>query len=207
MRDSELLAAYVDGVSELSPAERKRVDELLANEPQLRRAERETRALVGELRELAPVGGEPDWVALERGIGDAVRALPARTWWQRWRWRVIVPGVGLAMTAAIVAFVMRPAIEVPAPPSPPIVEAPVEHDEHDELRAALPLWLDGTDLDVAFEAAALFDLAWELDEDSLPETAELLPPSDLEWLDDLDAAALERAEQYLDHPRNQRGPT
>jgi acetyl-CoA acetyltransferase len=44
--------------------------------------------------------------------------------------------------------------------------------------------------------------------DSLPETAELLPPTDLEWVDDLDAEALERAEQYLDHPRNHpRGPS
>lgn len=206
--DVTLLSAYVDGVAELSLDERKRVDDLLARDPSLRGAEAETRALLGQLRDLPPEGGEPDWSALERGIGDAVRHLePERSWWQRLRWRVIVPGVALAMTAAILALVLhdpQPA-EPPAPP-PPIVEAP---DEvlHDELSISTPLWLDGTDLDVALEAAELFDLEWELDEEALPETAELLPPTNLDWIDELDPDALERAEEYLDQPYRRRGPS
>jgi hypothetical protein len=207
--DVELLSAYVDGVSELSLDERKRVDDLLARDPSLRQAEGETRALIGQLRDLPPAGNEPDWSALERGIGDAVGQLETRApWWQRLRWRFIVPGVALAMTAAILALVLhapdRSAITEPTPP--PVVHAPFD-DSGDELSASTPLWLDGTDLDVAFEAAELFDLDWDLDEASLPETAELLPPTDLEWVDDLDPDSLDRAEQFLDHPRHQRGPS
>lgn len=209
--DVELLSAYVDGISELSLAERKSLDDLLARDPALRAQEVETRALIGELRDLSPAGGEPDWTALERGIGAAVASLPARTWWQRFRWRIVVPGVALAMTAAILALVMRPPAEPPVPAPAPTVEAtPVlaPDDATDELGASIPLWLDGTDLDVALEAAELFDLDVELDPEDVPATAELLPPTDLEWVDELDDEALDRAEQFLEHPRpNPRGPS
>ena len=207
--DVELLSAYVDGVAELSLDERKRVDDLLARAPALRAKEAETRALLGQLRELPPSGNEPDWAALERGIGDAVAKLDPQPWWSKLRWRVIVPGVALAMTAAILALVLHdPQPEVTQPEPAPITkhEPPVV-DDTDELAASTPLWLDGTDLEVALEAAALFDLDWELDEDALPETAELLPPTDLEWIDELDGEALDRAEQFLDHPRHRRGPS
>lgn len=206
--DVELLSAYVDGVSELSLDERKRVDDLIARDPSLRQAEGETRALIGQLRDLPPLGNEPDWSALERGIGDAVGQLETRApWWQRLRWRFIVPGVAIAMTAAILALVLhdpKPTITEPTPM--PVVETP-DDDLMDELAVSTPLWLDGTDLEVAIEAAELFDLDWELDEESLPETAELLPPTDLEWVDELDGESLERAEQYLEHPRHRRGPS
>ena len=206
--DVALLSAYVDGVSELELDERRRVDDLLARDPALREVEGETRALIGELRDLPPVGNAPDWSALERGIGDAVRNLePERSWWQRLRWKLVVPGVAICMAAAILALVLQDPEPQATEPRPvreqPIVEAPVEH--LDELSTSTPLWLDGTDLEVALEAAELFDLDWELDEDSVPETAELLPPTDLEWIDDLDPEALERAEDFLDHPRPRRG--
>jgi hypothetical protein len=204
--DVELLSAYVDGVSELSLDERKRVDDLLARDPALRAMETDTRALLGELRDLPPPGGEPDWSTLERGIGAAVAELEPRTWWQRWRWRVVVPGVALAMTAALLALVLRPDAPQTALPDP-VVEAPAPADEADELTASTPLWLDGTDLEVALEAAELFDLEWDLDAESVPETAELLPPTNLDWIDELDDDALDRAEQYLEHPRNHRGPS
>jgi anti-sigma factor RsiW len=207
--DVELLSAYVDGVGELPLDERKRVDDLLARDPALRAMESQTRALLGELRELPPSGNEPDWSALERGIGDAVATLEPRTWWQRWRWRVVVPAVALAMTAALLALVLRP--DEPSPPATaPVVEVPAAPAERDvdELSASTPLWLDGTDLDVALEAAELFDLEWDLDSEAVPETAELLLPTDLEWVDELDGDALDRAEQYLEHPRNhRRGPS
>jgi hypothetical protein len=206
--DVELLAAYVDGVAELSLDERKRVDDLLARDPALRAQEAETRALVGQLRDLPPEGGEPDWSALENGIKAAVTNDEPSPWWARLRWRYIVPGVALAMTAAIVALVLRDPAPKPEPAivksAPPV--APIETVEDDPM-ASTPLWLDGTDLDVALEAAELFDLEWDLDEESLPETAELLPPTDLGWIDELDPDALERAEQFLERPRNHRGPT
>ena len=198
--DVELLSAYVDGVSELSLDERKRVDDLLARDP-------ESRALIGQLRDLPPAGGEPDWSALERGIGDAVGQLETSTpWWQRLRWRFVVPAVAIAMTAAILALVLHDPKPAITEPTPPVVEAPVD-DITDDLATSTPLWLDGTDLEVALEAAELFDLDWELDEEALPETAELLPPTDLEWVDELDGESLDRAEQYLEHPRHRRGPS
>lgn len=205
--DGELLAAYVDGVAELSLDERKRVDDLLARDPALRQTEGETRALIGQLRELPRPGSEPDWSALERGIGDAVRTIDPQSWWQRMRWRFIVPGVALAMTSALLALVLHePKPSEQAPPAP-IVDTTTTDDDSDELAASTPLWLDGTDLDVALEAAELFDLDWNLDEEALPETAELLPPSDLEWIDELDGESLDRAEEFLDEPRHRRGPS
>jgi hypothetical protein len=208
--DVELLAAYVDGVAELSLDERKRVDDLLARDPALRAQEGDTRVLVGQLRELPPEGGEPDWSALEKGIHAAVAnvAHPTRPpWWARWR--LLVPGVALAITAAIVAIVLRSPRSV-APVEAPVtrveVVAPVDTVE-DEPLASVPLWLDGTDLDVALEAAELFDLDGDLDEAAVPATAELLPPTDLGWVDDLDPDALDRAEQFLDRPHHRRGRT
>lgn len=215
--DGELLSAYVDGVAELSLEERKRVDDLLARDPALREQEAATRALIGELRDLPPAGTEPDWSALERSIGDAVGETVPQPWWQRLRWRFIVPGVALAMTAAILALVLHDpppqATDAPAPPPITKQDAPPTDDGVDELTTSTPLWLDGTDLEVALEAAELFDLEWELDEEALPETAELLPPAGSTderieaWIDELDGESLERAEQFLDQPRDRRGPS
>lgn len=206
--DVELLSAYVDGVAELSLDERKRVDDLIARDPALRAQEAETRALVGQLRDLPPEGSEPDWSALEHGINAAVKNIDPTPWWARLRWRFIVPGLALAMTSAILVIVLHepePA-DAPVAKTEAAVVVPVESFEEDPL-ASVPLWLDGTDLDVALEAAELFDLEWDLDEESVPETAELLPPTDLEWIDELDPDALDRAEQFLDRPRHRRGRT
>ena len=53
-RDDELMTAYVDGVSELTTEERRRVEELLANDPGLRTDEAATRLLLEQLRSLPP---------------------------------------------------------------------------------------------------------------------------------------------------------
>ena len=209
--DVELLAAYVDGVAELSLDERKRVDDLLARDPALRTQETETRALIGKLRDLPPHGNEPDWSALEKGIGDAVGKIDPTPWYARLRWRFIVPGVALAMTAAILALVLhdpKPTEQPTAPVAPIAPIAPIAKDDPaDDPWFSVPLWLDGTDLDVALEAAEMFDLEWDLDEESVPATAELLPPTDLEWIDDLDTESLDRAEQFLEKPRHRGGPS
>ena len=210
--DAELLSAYVDGVAELSLDERKRVDDLLARDPSLRADEGATRELLGKLRELPPQGGEPDWNALERSIGDAVGKDVPVPWYQRLRWRWIVPAVTLATAAAILVLVVqapptakldRSIVKIdPSEPQPP---EPL--DVEDLAVLSTPLWLDGTDLEVAIEAAELFDLEWDLDEESLPETAELLPPTNLEWIDELDGESLDRAEQFLDERPRRRGPS
>ena len=210
--DAELLSAYVDGVAELSLEERKRVDDLLARDPSLRADEGATRELLGKLRELPPQGGEPDWNALERSIGDAVGQNVPVPWYQRLRWRWIVPAVTLATASAILVLVVQDPSTAkldgsivkieqsePQPPEP--------LDAEDLAVLSTPLWLDGTDLEVAIEAAELFDLEWDLDEESLPETAELLPPTNLEWIDELDGESLDRAEQFLDERPRRRGPS
>ena len=208
--DAELLSAYVDGVAELSLDERKRIDDLLARDPALRADEAATRELLGQLRELPPVGGEPDWTALERSIGDAVgRDVPV-PWYQRLRWRWIVPAVTLAAGAALVALVMHdrtPAAEEPAPtlvkhaqPAPP-AESP----------STVPLWLDGASLELDADEIDLFELEWELavDDAELPAPA-LVPPSELalaEWIDELDADELDVVEEALDERPREGGPS
>jgi len=244
--DAELLAAYVDGVTELSVDERRRVEELLARTRPLRDEVDATRALLGELRALPPVGGEPDWTALERSISDAVGRDVPRPWYARPRWRWIVPGVALAMATAGVALVMhRP----PAGTSPaPVAHAPrpsaATEPEAAQAAATVPLWLDGNpvELDVdashalleVHEHAGALDVAHALlevherggDLDATLDAErdgnldpildaelgatgapELLPASDLEWVDALDDGALELAEQWLAKPAGSGGPS
>lgn len=200
--DAELLSAYVDGVAELSLDERKRVDDLLARDPALRADEAAARELLGQLRDLPPVGSEPDWAALERSIGDAVgRDVPV-PWYQRLRWRFIVPVLALGAAAAILVLVVQPPET--APLDGPIVRhalpapAPVAPNDTD---LTVPLWLDGSSLEVALDAIDPFELEWELAiEGPVPATAELLPPTDLAWVDELDSEALDVVEDMLDAP-------
>jgi len=217
--DAELLTAYVDGVSELTIEERKRVDDLLARDPSLREQEGATRTLLHQLRDLPPPmpgrranDNEPDWNALERSIREAVGDEVPRPWYARMRWRFIVPGVALAMTAAILALVLHDPETQPAPTQPIVKDEPQlpvddTGTDEDEDFASTPLWLDGTDLEVAIESAEMFDLEWELDEESVPETADLLTPTDLGWVDELDADDLDRAEKFLDRPHRRRSRT
>src|SRR5688572_9157503 len=102
-RDDELLAAYVDGVTELTTEERRHVEELLARDPALRTAESDTKAVLDQLRALPPEGVEPDWTALERAIRDEVGPTVPRSWWRpAWRW--LVPATALALAAAVFAL-------------------------------------------------------------------------------------------------------
>ncbi|HEX7839715.1 MAG TPA: hypothetical protein VF469_19705, partial [Kofleriaceae bacterium] len=75
-RSARLLAAYVDGVAELLPDERREVEALLARDPGARVESEAVHALLGRLRALPPEGGEPDWAAMERSIRQAVAAAP-----------------------------------------------------------------------------------------------------------------------------------
>lgn len=185
---ADLLSAYVDGIAELTPDERRALDEQLAADPALRAEAGETRALLGRLRELPPAGGEPDWSALERAIGDAVGPDLPRPWWRPWRW--LAPGMALAAAAAALVFLLRdPARELPTAPAP---AAPLVAPVAAEPTETLSLWLDGEELEVELVADELLAAPWE-DSDA----DDLLPALDLGWVDALDGEELERAEEWL----------
>jgi anti-sigma factor RsiW len=228
-RDDDLLAAYLDGVSELTADERRAVEARLADDGALRDEADATRALLGELRELPPEtdapGGAPDWAALERSILGAVGPEVPRPWWRRFGFRWALPAVALVAAAAILALVVRapdratapaPGLARPgsgteqapgvAPGSPvPPGEAPAPAPAPAEETVAL--WLDGEDVEVALDAEALLEVPWERDAGGPgmpgpgpgPEM-DLLPASDLAWVDELAAEELARAEALLKDP-------
>jgi hypothetical protein len=184
MRDDELLTAYLDGVAELTPEERRRVEATL--DPAAADA---TRAVLGQLRALpADTGDEPDWTAMERSISLAVGQRVPRPWW-RWSWKWALPVVACGAALAVVLAVSRPEPAAPTPvahaepPKPAPVETPAP--------AAPLVYLDGQALDIdAVDPAALDDADPVVaDEDSLLPTEQ--------WIDRLDDRALDRAEHLL----------
>lgn len=195
----ELLAAYVDGVSELTTEERRCVEQLLAQDPALRTDEAKTRAVIEQLRSLPPEGTEPDWGAMERAIRIEVGPEVPRSWW-RTSWRWLVPAMGLALAAAVFAL----WIQDRAPETQPLAELPVDAGapsapiapETEEL-AILSLWLDGTAVEIELDADELFDDEdAELgQEDGL--TPGLLPVDNLAWIDDLDLDDVDVADAWL----------
>lgn len=204
----ELLAAYVDGVSELTAEERRALEERLASDGALRAEADETRALLDRLRELprAPAG-EPDWAALERSILrtlDAVGPEVPRPWWRRLGLRWAMPAAALAVGAAILALVVRPparelapAIGVVAPERGGAETAPPPPPPPGDTMA---LWLDGEDVEIDLAADPLEldlpEVPWESDH----HLEDLLPPSDLAWVDELVGEELDRAEALLEEP-------
>ena len=223
--DDTLLAAYLDGVSELAPDERRRVEDRLANNPSVRDEAASMRAVLGKLRELPREGREPDWTAMAHAISAEAGPMP-RPWWRRWQW--LLPVGALAMTAAVALIWLRP-------PAPTPIEArhiPI-HEPDSEAPGAPPsanaLWLDGAAFDLddvepgAFEELDGETLAtgaserwgagpemeraserWgagpaEVSEGSFPTTD---PATDLDWIDGLDDRAIERAEHWLDRKKS-----
>ncbi|MBA3461010.1 MAG: hypothetical protein H0T46_13655 [Deltaproteobacteria bacterium] len=187
--DEELLAAYLDGVGELTPDERRRFEARLADEPELRADAEATRGLLDQLRELPPEGNEPDWSLLERAIRDEVGGTAPRPWWRGWRW--LVPVGALAMAGAVLALVLRtpqPVAVFAVPDAGVTTVVPVTDD-------SLALWLDGEHVDVDLEAADDF-IDDEILFDDEPDP-DLLTAGDLAWIDELGDDDVAAAEAWL----------
>ena len=189
--DDELIAAYLDGVGELTPEERKRVEAIL---PAHRDEVAAVASTIEALRALPAEGSEPDWAALERDIRAAVGpAMPALPWWRRLRW--LAPLGALPAAAAIALVVLHhphAAEQQPVVPADAAAPAVAAH----EPEAPTTLWLDGQVVDVEDVDPAVL-----LDDDSGADpmaNGGLLPAADLRWLDSLDDTAIERAEHWLD---------
>jgi len=194
-RDDELLAAYVDGVSELTTDERRRIEELLARDPALRTDAAQTRTLIDRLRSLAPEGTEPDWAAMERAIASEAGPTVPRAWWRpSWRW--LVPASALALAAAVLALWLGAQAPAPAPvvAAPHDAGAPPSPPPSNELAT---LWLDGEEVEVELDADELLEVDRALlgEDDSL--SPGLLPVDNLAWIDELDADDIEVAEAWL----------
>ena len=188
--DEELLAAYLDGVGELTPDERRRIETKLVDDPALRAEAEDTRGLLGRLRELPPEGTEPDWSQMERAIRDEIGDSAPRAWWRGWRW--LVPVAALAMAGAVLALVLR------TPPSPELIGVPdagVARVVPAPAADTVPLWLDGEHVDVDLQAADDFlDDEWLFDDEP---DADLLTAGDLAWVDELGDDDVAAAEAWL----------
>lgn len=199
---SELLTAYVDGVAELPPDERHQVAALLASDPQARADQAAVRTLLDQLRELPAAGVEPDWAAMERSIRQAVGSSVPRPWWRRWKW--LAPSAMLATAVAVVLVMWAQ----PAPIREPEVHGIANLGSPDPQPAenVVPLWLDGAEVDVDLSASDLLSAleSGEPDEDNPVQPGpdadtevDLLPSTNLAWVDQLDEDAISRAERWL----------
>lgn len=202
-RAAALLTAYVDGVAELSPEDRRRVSARLARDPEARADQAAVRALLDRLRALPAEGAEPDWTAMERSIRQAVGDELPRPWWRSWKW--LAPTMMLAGAAAVL-LVLLVMWARPGPVGAPEVRTVIDHTSRD-LRPAedlVALWLDGAEVDVDLSASDLLGDAEPGDSgaDALaspdPDAeVHLLPWTNLAWVDQLDEGAIERAERWL----------
>jgi hypothetical protein len=218
-RSAELLTAYVDGVAELPVDERRAVERWLAGDPAARADADAVHDLLGRLRALPPTydaGEPPDWAAMERSIRQAVAAQAPRPWWRRWRW--LVPAMTCTAAAAL-AVALWPRPPMPLVPAPaPARDVALQPGREPPGEDVVPLWLDGSEVDVdlsrpgapgaieqvlgaddgrtahAGEPGNEIDAAGPVDEIGL------LPAAGMAWIDDLDDAALDRAERLLARP-------
>jgi len=198
----DLLAAYVDGVGELTPDERRGIEARL---PELRADAAATRDLLAALRDLPAEGAEPVWADLAKRISDEVGPVAPRAWWRRWLWPATTT-LALATCAALAIYAGSTRTAEPIATLPP-APAPVALTPHPApAPAANAVWLDGEAVDLDDTDSGSLDALRELDElgdlDPPDATADitggaLLPTPDLAWVDDLDPVSLARAERWL----------
>nr|HEX4316398.1 hypothetical protein [Kofleriaceae bacterium] len=228
--DDELLSAYVDGVAELTPAERERV-RTGADPASLA----STRDVLDQLRALPPEGDEPDWAAMERAIGAAVGdRVPAKRWWRGavlW----LVPAAAVAAAGIAIAVIghggdapeardhvaIVPPVAPTTAPQPPEAAEPhhsfvyvdgqpidldgaTEEQILDGLAKAKLTADDGDDDDKAKDAKGKDDD----DDDAAPGDDNLIGTANLAWVDHLDTGGLDKLEQVLvDHAAPKRKGT
>lgn len=209
MSDRDLISAYIDGVAELTSDERKRVAVLVRDEPEAAAEAAAVRAMIGELRGLPHEGREPEWSVLEREIRLAVGPQVPSGWRRAWGWWI--PVGALVTAAAIVLLLVHPDREAVSAPAPVVARPPV---------AALPIakgspageaiWLDGEAVELGDVAPSFSsdDASDDAGDDAGDDTGEaladesgLLPATNLDWIDDLDERALDRAEAWLDRKK------
>jgi anti-sigma factor RsiW len=217
MTDDELLAAYCDGVTELSVDERKRVEALLASSETARSDEAATRSMIGALRDLPGEGTEPDWTAMERSIRAQVPENVPRQWWRPvWRWLVPVTALATMATLALLVFGREPTDRAAAHEREPVASiddagiapsiassnAPSIAPSLEPAPVADPgesvaMRLDGEDVVLDPGAADVL----EVDDLLLGESdagVEGLLSTDLAWIDELDEDDAAFAEKWLD---------
>jgi anti-sigma factor RsiW len=207
--DEELLTAYLDGVSELTPDERKRVELRLARDPDFKREADELRAVIEQTRASASAEAasehDPDWSALERQIREAVGPTVPMPWYRRMRW--LAPISTLATTAAIALVWLHHAPADHAQVTPdrdasvafiaPAAPAHVEAAPAAKPAGSTTIYIDGQIIDVSNvdPEALINDGASDGTADA--SSSGLLPASDYGWIDQLDDKAMERAERWL----------
>jgi hypothetical protein len=198
-QDTELLAAYVDGVAELDPDERHRVAARLAQDPEARADQAAVHTLLDQLRALPPEGAEPDWTAMERSIRAAVGPVVPRPWWRRWK--MLAPAAMLATAAAVVLVMWARPAPAPVAARGDRLTGPTTTDDPRPTDEVVALWLDGAEVDVELSASDLLGDDGDGEDDPTPADAGtepgLLPSTDLAWVDGLDEDAIDRAERWL----------
>ncbi|HEY1549904.1 MAG TPA: hypothetical protein VGG28_18875 [Kofleriaceae bacterium] len=201
--DEELLTAYLDGVAELTPDERKRVELRLERDPDFKREADELRAVLDQARASAASSVEPardpDWSALERQIREAVGPTVPMPWWRRMRW--LAPISTLATTAAIALIWLHHAPADHATLAPrdagnvAIIAAPAPAPAPPEAAKPTTMYIDGQVIDISnVDPEALVN---DGTSDNTAAGNELLPAADYGWIDQLDDKAMDRAERWL----------
>lgn len=192
MSDDELVTAYLDGVAELTPDERRRAEALIDAHPA---DADETKALLAELRALPPPA-DPDFRALE---GAIARALPPATP-RGYRWSAVSGALAAAATIALFFAIHRdraaePAFVAPAPALPAAAE-PAVPPAHIYSNDDGDLDLDDLDDAALDEALAPDDDLGEL-ADFVSETDDTAGATFGAQIDRLDDASLDRLDRWL----------
>ena len=188
MRD--LVTAYLDGVGELTPDERKQVEAYLRDHPDEASA---TREMLAQLRALPHEGVEPDWNQLERAIRDAVGPTVPVPWWRRWRWLAPIGALAATATAALL-WLHHPEARQVTPDA--AIARHAEPPAPTTTRRSGGQIIDVGELD---DTPVLDDPGSIATGDDAP--VGILPADDLGWVDDLDDGAAERAEHWLERKK------